>query len=211
MSGHSAALGGVAVFRAVKEQGDKLHNKKYEPLHEVLHKAGEKALVMLCKKRAMRDMGMTANAFGSFLTMLGLETLALRVERVNRSVAEVVDQLSHTLPAGITVNHPSLKKSSDHARYTSDFERGCGPLFTLDCRNSERAFRLLNRLKLATLTANIGDNRTLALHMESTIYRDFDEGVRRFLGVSSGLIRVSVGLEDPKKIADDFLQAAEGL
>ncbi len=61
------------------------------------------------------------------------------------------------------------------------------------------------------LTANIGDNRTLALHMTSTIYRDFDDEARDYLGVHDGLIRVSVGLEDPKSIADDFLQASASL
>ena len=57
-------------------------------------------------------------------------------------------------------------------------------------------------------TANIGDNRTLALHMTSTIYSDFNDEARKFLGVHEGLIRVSIGLEDPNAIAEDFLQAA---
>jgi O-acetylhomoserine (thiol)-lyase len=62
-----------------------------------------------------------------------------------------------------------------------------------------------------TLTANIGDNRTLALHMTSTIYSDFDAEARKFLGVGDGLIRVSIGLQDPKSIIEDFLQAAKNI
>lgn len=61
---------------------------------------------------------------------------------------------------------------------------------------------------MVTQTANIGDNRTLALHMASTIYRDFDKETQKYLGVTDGLIRISVGLEDPKVIAEDFLQAS---
>jgi len=61
------------------------------------------------------------------------------------------------------------------------------------------------------MTANIGDNRTLALHMTSTIYSDFNEEARRFLGVHEGLIRVSIGLEDPVVIAEDFIQAAHAI
>ncbi|MCF6206602.1 MAG: aminotransferase class I/II-fold pyridoxal phosphate-dependent enzyme [Sulfurovum sp.] len=209
MSGHSAALGGIAVFRAVKEDGDKLHNEKYADVHKVLDKMGHKAFIPICKKRAIRDMGMTANAFGSFLTMLGLETLSLRVERVNKSVAKVAQILEEKLPEAITVNHPSLPDSEDYARYQLDFPNGCGPLLTLDAGTPERAFALLNNLKGVTLTANIGDNRTLALHMQSTIYSDFAPQDRKFLGVTEGLIRVSIGLEDPETIAQDFLQAAE--
>jgi len=211
MSGHSAALGGIAVFRAVKAEGDKLYNEKYADLHKIVSKTGQKAFIPICKKRAIRDVGMTANAFGSFLTMLGLETLSLRVERVNKSVARIAQILEENLPEGIEVNHPSLAKSEDHARYLSDFANGCGPLLTIDCGTQERAFTFLNALNMATLTANIGDNRTLALHMQSTIYSDFDEKTRRFLGVTEGLIRVSIGLEDPEAIAKDFLQAAEVL
>ena len=85
MSGHSASLGGIAVFRAIKEQ-DKLRHKKYQSLHPLIEKMGEKAMIAITKKRAMRDMGMSANAYASFLTMLGLETLALRIQRVQHSV-----------------------------------------------------------------------------------------------------------------------------
>ena len=211
MSGHSAALGGIAVFRAVKEEGDKLHNEKYADVHKIVKKMGAKAFIPICKKRAIRDMGMTANAFGSFLTLLGLETLSLRVERINRSVAQVVKILDEKLPDSVSVNHPSLPRSEDYARYELDFEHGCGPLLTLDCGNKENAFTLLDRLTLVTQTANIGDNRTLALHMTSTIYSDFDDDARKFLGVHAGLIRVSIGLEDPQTIADDFLQASSEL
>ena len=209
MSGHSAALGGVAVFRSVKEKDEKLLNKKYEDLHKFVHKMGAKAFIPICKKRAIRDMGMTANAFGSFLTLLGLETLSLRVERINNSVAQVAKLLEESLPQGYSVNHPSLNSSKDNKIYRRDFKNGCGPLLTLECGTKEKAFILLNKLKLVIQTANIGDNRTLALHMKSTIYSDFDEDTRIFLGVTDGLIRISIGLEDPKTIVEDFLQACK--
>jgi O-acetylhomoserine (thiol)-lyase len=211
MSGHSAALGGIAVFRAVKEKGDKLLNEKYADVHKIVKKMGEKAFIPICKKRAIRDFGMTANAFGSFMTMIGLETLSLRVERINKSVEIVAAMLDKDLPEGVSVNHPSLPSSPDHARYKSDFPQGCGPLLTINCGTKERAFALLNKLNLVIQTANIGDNRTLALHMTSTIYSDFNEEARKFLGVDEGLIRISIGLEDPSTIAEDFLQAANAL
>ncbi len=207
MSGHSAALGGVAIFREVNNQDDKLLNPKYRDLHPLIEKAGKKSLITICKKRSLRDIGMSANAFGSFLTLLGLETLALRVERVNKNVAKIAEELNSNMPKNITINHPSLSKSIDFENYNRFFKSGCGPIFTIDAQTQQRAFKLLDNLKLATQTANIGDNRTLALHMKSTIYRDFNDKSREFLGITDGLIRVSVGLENPQDIINDFLQA----
>jgi len=208
MSGHSSALGGIAVFREVKEKNDKLLNEKYRDIHPIVKKMGKKSFIPICKKRAIRDLGMTANAFGSFMTTIGLETLSLRVERINKSVETISFALDEKLPKTIKVNHPCLKSSPDNARYLKDFSNGCGPLLTLDCGTKENAFKVLNALKLVILTANIGDNRSLALHMRSTIYADFTSEACKFLGVTDGLIRVSIGLEDPKEVIEDFLQAS---
>jgi len=210
MSGHSSSLGGAAIFRAVKDT-DKLKEPKYSHLHKIIDKMGKKSMIAIAKKRAMRDIGMSANAHGSFLTMLGLETLALRLERVNNSIREIVQILADNLTETVSVSHPSLASNKYHTRYKTDFKQASGPIFTLKCENKESAFKLLNQLKLITQTANIGDNRTLALHMASTIYRDFDQKTQEYLGISEGLIRVSVGLEDPKLIAEDFLQASQNL
>ncbi|NOX15526.1 MAG: O-acetylhomoserine aminocarboxypropyltransferase/cysteine synthase, partial [Epsilonproteobacteria bacterium] len=208
MSGHSASLGGIAVFREVNAQNDKLLNIKYKDLHGIIEKVKKGSLIAICKKRALRDIGMSANAFGSFLTLLGLETLSLRVQRVNQSVTTIVKALNDKFPKNITVNHPSLEKNKDFEIYNQLFKDGCGPVFTIDCTTQDRAFKFIDKLKLATLTANIGDNRTLALHMKSTIYRDFADIDREFLGITDGLIRVSVGLENPRDIIKDFLEAS---
>lgn len=206
ISGHSAALGGVAVLREVKEE-DKLHDDKYRSIHPILAKAKKKALFAICKKRAMRDFGMSANAFGSFVTMLGLETLALRTQRINENVQLLARLLNDSL-IDIVVRHPSLENHEHHDRFKNDYKDGCGSILTLDCGSKGKAFSLLNKTKLLTQTANIGDNRTLALHMRSTIYRDFTVDQCQFLGITDGLIRVSVGLESPQIIAEDFIQAS---
>ncbi len=205
ISGHSSALGGAAVFRSLKTENEKLEGDKFSDLHTFLKK-GKGALMMVLKKRSMRDFGMSANAFASFLTLLGLETLALRTERVNRSV-EKVSSLLHD--AGIKVRHPSLMEHEHHLRYKALFEDGCGQIITLECGTKERAFSFLNETKMVIQTANIGDNRTLGLHMASTIYRDFEENERRMLGVTPGLIRLSIGIETPLALAEDIIEAWE--
>ncbi len=205
ITGNASALGGAVVFRAISEGEDKFKTERYREVHPFIAKMGAMALVANAKKRALRDFGMSASGFGSYLTMLGLETLPLRMDRIVGSVETVAKALD---ARGMKVNHPSLPHHPHHERYLSQFSNGCGTLLTLDLESKEEAFAFLNRSKLLTITANIGDSRTLGLHMASTIYRDFDEETRGFLGITPGLVRISIGLESPEAIIDDFCRAA---
>jgi len=153
----------------------------------------------------MRDFGMSANAFGSYLTLLGLETLPLRMDRIVTSIEVIVKELDDK---GMNINHPSLPSNEHYERYKDFFSNGCGTLFTIDMGSQEAAYKFIDSSKLATVTANIGDSRTLILHMASTIYSDFSEQEKNFLGITEGLIRVSIGLESPTDIIADFLEAA---
>ena len=148
---------------------------------------------------------MSASAFSSYLTLLGLETMPLRMDRVVSSVERVAMALHQK---GLNVNHPSIDGHEQNARYTAQFSKGCGTLMTIDMGSQEAAYEFLRKTELATITANIGDSRTLALHMASTIYSDFDAETRKFLGITDGLIRISIGLENPDDIIEDFIQAA---
>jgi len=204
ITGNASALGGAVVFRPIQEGEDKFKTQRYSELHPFIKKMGSMALIANAKKRALRDFGMSANGFGSYLTMLGLETLPLRMDRIVSSVEKIVLALD---AAGFAVNHPSLSEHPHHERYRSQFANGCGTIFTIDMGSKEAAFAFLNHSKLITITANIGDSRTLGLHMGSTIYRDFDAPTREFLGITEGLVRISVGLENPEDIIDDFMGA----
>lgn len=204
ITGNASSLGGAVIFRAINEGEDKFKTDRYSEVHPFIKKMGAMALIGNAKKRALRDFGMSANGFGSYLTMLGLETLPLRMDRVVSSVEKIAITLDKS---GFNINHPVLPQHPHHERYRTQFSQGCGTLFTIDMGSKEAAFAFLNRSKLITITANIGDSRTLGLHMASTIYRDFDEPVREFLGITPGLIRVSIGLENPDDIINDFVMA----
>ena len=204
ITGNASSLGGAVVFRAINEGEDKFKSTRYSETHPFIKKMGAMALIGNAKKRAMRDFGMSANGFGSYLTLLGLETLPLRMDRVVSSVEKIALALDS---AGFTVGHPVLPSHPHHARYKELFAQGCGTLLTIDMGSKEAAFKFLNASKLVTITANIGDARLLGLHMASTIYRDFDRPTREFLGITDGLIRISIGLENPDDIIADFLSA----
>jgi len=206
ISGNSSALGGCVTFRAINDNEDKFKTSRYKFLARFIKGAGAMALIPNAKKRALRDLGMSANANASYQTLLGLETLALRLPRVIKSVEIIAKSLDDE---GLNINHPSLQTHPQHKRYLESFSNGCGTLLTIDMGSKEKAFEFLRKTKLATITANIGDSRTLALHMASTIYSDFDEDTRKFLGITDGLIRISIGLENPQDIINDFLNAAK--
>ena len=202
LSGNSSALGGAAVFKGIVEN-DKFHTSRYEFLKPFIKKLGKKALMGCFKKRALRDYGMSANAHSSYQTLLGLETLELRTERINSSAEIVAFCLQEN---GINVNHPSLNDNIDNALYKEQYPNGCGSMLTVDMGTKEKAFKFLDASKLLTLTANIGDSRSLGRHMASTIFSDFETQEKEFLGITEGLIRLSIGLENPKLICEDLLE-----
>lgn len=206
ITGNASALGGAVIYRAIAEGEDKFKEERYRDLHPFIRKMGSMALIGVAKKRALRDFGMSANGFGSYMTMLGLETLPLRLDRIVTSIETIAKTLYEK---GFDVNHPSLPHHPHHERYLNQFSNGCGTILTIDMGTKERAFEFLNRSKLITITANIGDSRTLGLHMASTIYRDFDDETKAFLGITAGLIRISIGLESAEAIIDDFVSAAK--
>jgi len=206
IAGNSSALGGCAVFRAINDGKDKFKTQRYSFLTKFIKGVGSMALIPNAKKRALRDMGMSANAHASYQTLLGLETLPLRLPRIVNSIEIIVQELTKN---GLIINHPSLSNHPHHMLYTTDFKNGCGTLFTIDMGSKEKAFSFLKKTKLAFITANIGDSRTLALHMASTIYSDFNDKEKEFLGITDGLIRISIGLENPQDIITDFLNAAK--
>ncbi len=206
IAGNASVLGGAAVFRAVHVDGeDKLKSDRYPFYAKFIKKMGAMAMIPCAKKRALRDFGMSASAFSSYLTMLGLETLPIRMPRSIENVKTVAAALDK---AGLNVNHPSLAKHPHHDRFETIYKGSTGTLLTLDFGTKEKAFAFLNASKLITITANIADSRTLGLHMASTIYSDFSEDEQKFLGITPGLVRISIGQENPQDIIDDFIKAA---
>ena len=205
ISGNSSALGGIAIFKEVKDH-DKFNTSRYEFLTPFINKLKGKALIGCAKKRSLRDFGMSANPHSSYQTLLGLETLELRNNRINTSCEIVAKVLKSE---SVNVNHPSLEGNIDKELYDKNFSDGTGSMITVDMGTQEKAFKFLDNSKLLTITANIGDSRTLGLHMGSTIYQDFTTKEKEFLGITDGLIRLSIGLEKPQDIIDDLLSCFE--
>ena len=112
---------------------------------------------------------------------------------------------------GIEVNYPALKASPFYDLCQEELGGKGGAILTIRAGSKERAFKLINGLKLATNVTNIGDTRTLVIHPASTIYAHGSEEQKINAGVFGDTIRISVGIEDASDLIEDFKQSTEKL
>ena len=199
--GNASALGGVVITRKITEN-DKFLDKKYDFLKPFLEKDFANAIMLAFQKRTMRDIGFAPNAFASYLSILGLETLPLRTMQIFNTLPELTKRINEELQ--LNIRHPSLDFHEDHHLYKKYFPIGCGTLFTIDFDTKKKAFEFLNKLKYIYLTANIGDSRTLAIHPASTMAHDLEDEDKAFLGITDGLIRFSLGLQSVDFVMQEF-------
>ncbi|MBQ1456280.1 MAG: cysteine synthase A, partial [Thermoguttaceae bacterium] len=153
------------------------------------------------------DYGSSLSPFNAYLTGIGLDTLALRMERACENAMALADDFRSK--DSVTVHYPGLPDHPGHELARRQFAGHYGAMLTLRLGSQERAFRFINHLSLALNVSNIGDARTLVIHPWSTIYLHASEEEKARAGVTDDLVRVSVGIEDKDDLLDDFEQALE--
>jgi len=171
--------------------------------------AGATGLIDRVRHMAI-EQGTTAAAFDDWLVLRGVQTLALRMERQCANAMAVAKALaSH--PKVADVGYAGLPSHPDHARASDLFERGLyGAMlsFTLE-GGYEAASRWAKGLRVAVVGSSFGGMWTEVTHPASTSHRQFPPAEREAAGIGDGLIRVSIGAEDPEDLVADFLQALE--
>ncbi len=151
--------------------------------------------------------GATCNAFDAWLLYNGLKTLPLRMERHCSNALSLARYLAEH-PAVSAVNYPGLAGHPGYEITSRQTPRGAGALLSFDLAGGLPAARdCMNRLKLATMAPTLGDVDTLVMHPATSSHLNIDPEDRLREGVTDGLIRVSVGLEDIGDIIHDFTQA----
>lgn len=141
----------------------------------------------------------------AFLNMLGMETMALRMER-ECSNALALARYFRTVP-GITVNYPGLEECPGYETAKKILKGGYGAILTVRFGSRERAFRVMDALQIPQIVSNIGDNRTLVIHPASTMALHSTNKEKEDAGVYDDLVRISVGIEDIADIISDFDRA----
>ncbi len=172
-------------------------------------KFGPMAYIAKLRNGLFRNTGACLSPQNAFLNNLGLETLGLRMERQCANALELAVFLD-SLDAGVTVNYPGLEKSPYHELAKRQLHGKYGAIVTLRTGSKERAFRIINALKLPYILSNIGDTKTLVIHPASTIAVHLSTEDQIQSGVYEDLIRISVGIEDIEDLKQDFKNAIEG-
>jgi methionine-gamma-lyase len=183
MAGHGQAMGGMMV--------------------------GSRALIDQARTGALRYLGGTISPFNAWLIMLGMHTYPLRVERQSHSALELARWLEDH-PAVAWVRYPGLESHPQYAIARKQM-RGYGGMICFELRGGvEAGARMMNRIKVATLAVSLGHTKTLVCHAASTTHSTLTAAERLAAGVTDGLVRLSVGLEDVEDLMQDLDQAMHG-
>lgn len=155
----------------------------------------------------LRDLGMTMNPQGAHYTLMGIETLSLRMQK-HVANAKVVAEFLEGHPAVEAVTYAGLPSSPWHHRAEKICPNGAGALFTFALKGGyDACVKLINNLKLFSHVANLGDTRSLVIHSASTTHRQLTPEAQVKAGAAPNVVRVSIGIEDPRDIIADLEQA----
>lgn len=154
----------------------------------------------------LRHTGPALSPFNAWVMLKGLETLELRLHRHCDNAERIATFLSRQSNVLRTI-YPGLPDHPQHNLARAQMDRP-GPIVTFEVKGGKAAaFKCLNRLKLATISNNLGDAKSLICHPATTTHQRFTSEQRAELGITEGLLRLSVGLEDPADIEADLAEA----
>jgi O-succinylhomoserine sulfhydrylase len=150
-----------------------------------------------------RHTGPNLSPFNAWVVLKGLETLHLRAHKQSENALKVGKFLEGRVPR---INFPALPSHPQHNLAMHQMD-AAGPIFSFEVKDREQAFAVLNALSLIDISNNIGDARSLMCHNASTTHYSVSAEARAEMGVTEGMLRLNVGLEDPEDVIEDLDQA----
>ena len=150
-----------------------------------------------------RNTGPNCAPFNAWVVLKGLETLSLRAHRQSENAVELGKSIEARVPKML---HPGLPSHPRHELAMRQMS-ATGPIFAFDVGDRSTAFAILDALRLVDISNNIGDARSLMCHPASTTHAGMSQDARDEMGVTEGLLRINVGLEDVEDIKEDLDQA----
>lgn len=155
----------------------------------------------------LRDLGMTMNPQAAHYTLMGIETLSLRMERHVENAQKIAAWLEADDRVDY-VTYAGLPSSPYKDRVKSQYPRGAGALFTFAVKGGyDACIKLVNALEIFSHVANLGDARSLIIHSASTTHRQLTPEQQEAAGAGPGVVRVSIGIEDANDLIADLDQA----
>ena len=216
MDGHAMVLGGAIVdsgkFDWTSGKFPEL-TKPDESYHGVVYTRdfGSAAYITKARVQLMRDLGSAMSPMSAFLLNVGLETLALRVERHSENALKVAEFLGGNDKIS-WVNYPGLSDSPYKALADKYLPRGTSGVISFGIKGGKpAAVKFMDSLKMAAIVVHVADARTSVLHPASTTHRQMNDEQLVEAGITPDLIRMSVGIEHIDDILGDIKQALEKL
>lgn len=215
LTGNGTAMGGAVIdsgrfdwfsnplFKSLNEAEPAYHGLVFQETF------GDLSFTTYSHAVTLRDLGPTLSPQNAFLTLLGTETLSLRMERHCQNAQAVADFLAKH-PKVSWVSYPGLASSKYHALAKKYLAPGMGAVFTFGIKGGySAATKFVEALNLFSHLANVGDARSLVLHPASTTHRQLTEEQRTAAGAGDDTIRLSIGLETAADLIADLGQALE--
>src|SRR6056297_414051 len=214
IGGHGTSIGGAVVdsgrfdwssgrFPELTTPDPSYHGLVY---HEAL---GNLAYILKMRLTLLRDMGPCISPFNSFQIIQGLETLHVRMPRHCENALKLASWLNNH-PQVSQVSYPGLANHPDYDRAQKYLPKGQGAILTFEIKAGlEAGKHFINKVKLASHLANIGDAKTLVIHPASTTHSQLTAEQQSSAGVAPGMIRVSAGMEHIDDLIADFDQALQ--
>ena len=214
MDGHATQVGGVIVDSGNFDWRNgkfPMFTQPDESYHGIVYadSFGKAAYITKARTHLMRDIGAQAAPMNAFLLNLGLETLALRMERHCANALAVARYLQQH-PKVSWVNYPGLPDNPYYERAKKYMPNGtCGVVSFGVKGGRQAAMNFMDNLEMASIVTHVADLRTCVLHPASTTHRQMSDEQLREAGVSPDLVRFSVGIENIEDILSDLEQALE--
>ncbi|MDU5260860.1 MAG: O-acetylhomoserine aminocarboxypropyltransferase/cysteine synthase family protein [Clostridium celatum] len=214
--GHAQTIGGVVVdggnfdwtngkFNDFTEPDPSYHGIKY------VESFGDSAYIVKLRVTLLRDLGACMSPFNAYLTNLGLETLHLRMERHSKNALEIAQWLA-TQEKVSWVNYPLLEGSKYYDLAKKYLKGGASGILTFGIKGGiENAKEFSRGLNLIALAVTLGDARSCLLHPATTSHSQLNEEELLASGVTSDLLRLSVGIEDTKDLINDINKALKAI
>ncbi len=217
LSGHGSAMVGAIIdsgnfdfakhpdkFPGFNQPDPSYNNMVYAKDLGVGSAFGNVAYIFKCRLQLLRDMGPSVSPFNAWLLAQGLETLSMRMERHLKNSQAVAEWLANH-PQVASVSYSGLPNSPWYANAKKYAARGAGAVMAFDIKGGlEAGKNFVEGLTLFSHVANIGDVRSLVIHPASTTHSQLGEEGLRGAGITSGTIRLSIGIEDIADIIADL-------
>jgi len=213
LGGHGVAIGGIVVdggrFDWAASGKFSTMTEPYAGYHGIAfaEEFGPGAFIARARAEGLRDFGACMSPANAFYLLQGIETLPVRMAR-HVANAEAVARFLEKHAAVAWVKYPGLDSHPDHAILRQQMPKGAGAIMSFGIKGGRKAgAKLIERLKVFSHLANVGDAKSLVIHPASTTHQQMSLEDLAKAGVGEELVRLSIGLEDPTDLTDDLAQA----